>query len=96
VSSWRALAAAQAGGFYLRFVTMLINDAIYQLDESLKLLPAVRESRQPPAAVSSPSNKACSLHSAAAARCFLCDGIGERFSTCRDSQPTRCIARLVR
>ena len=59
----------QSGGFYLRFVNMLINDAIYQarhgcsvtvrasrlltpsmhpnphsqLDESLKLLPAVRE-----------------------------------------------------
>jgi hypothetical protein len=29
-ASWRALAAAQAGGFYLRFVNMLINDAIYQ------------------------------------------------------------------
>ena len=42
-AAWRALAAAQAGGFYLRFVNMLINDAIYQLDESLKLLPAVRE-----------------------------------------------------
>ena len=63
-----ALWQKQSGGFYLRFVNMLINDAIYQarrgcsrrqgitvadvcmhpsphsqLDESLKLLPAVRE-----------------------------------------------------
>ncbi len=42
-AAWRSLAAREAGGFYLRFVNMLINDAIYQLDEALKLIPAVRE-----------------------------------------------------
>ena len=42
-ATWRALAASTAGDFYLRFVNMLINDAIYQLAEAMKLLPEVRE-----------------------------------------------------
>lgn len=41
--AWRSLAASTGGEFYLRFVNMLINDAIYQLAEAMKLLPEVRE-----------------------------------------------------
>ena len=42
-AAWRSLAASTGGEFYLRFVNMLINDAIYQLAEAMKLLPEVRE-----------------------------------------------------
>jgi ubiquitin conjugation factor E4 B len=41
--SWKAVAAATTEGFYLKFLNMLVNDAIYLLDEALKKLPEVRE-----------------------------------------------------
>mmetsp|Transcript_6829 Transcript_6829/g.17454 ORF Transcript_6829/g.17454 Transcript_6829/m.17454 type:complete len:842 (+) Transcript_6829:170-2695(+) len=40
---WKLLADAEAEGFYLRFVNMLVNDAIYLLDEGMKKLPEVRQ-----------------------------------------------------
>ncbi|UPR03194.1 ubiquitin conjugation factor E4 [Chloropicon primus] len=42
-ANWKALANEQADGFYLKFVNMLVNDAIYLLDEGMKKLPEVRE-----------------------------------------------------
>ena len=35
--------ASSDPGFYIRFINMLINDAIYLLDESLKKLPEIKE-----------------------------------------------------
>jgi len=40
---WKSLAESQASGFYLKFVNMLVNDAIYLLDEGMKKLPEVRQ-----------------------------------------------------
>jgi ubiquitin conjugation factor E4 B len=41
--NWKRLANEQAGAFYLKFVNMLVNDAIYLLDEGMKKLPEVRQ-----------------------------------------------------
>ena len=41
--AWKSVAAATTEGFYLKFLNMLVNDAIYLLDEALKKLPEVRE-----------------------------------------------------
>lgn len=40
---WCRVALQEEGSFYLKFLNMLINDAIYLLDESVKKLPEVRE-----------------------------------------------------
>ena len=41
-NAWSAL-AKNDGAFYVRFLNMLINDAIWLLDESMKKLPELRE-----------------------------------------------------
>ena len=41
-AAWSAL-ATNDGAFYVRFLNMLINDAIWLLDESMKKLPELRE-----------------------------------------------------
>ena len=41
-AAWSAL-ARNDGAFYVRFLNMLINDAIWLLDESMKKLPELRE-----------------------------------------------------
>ena len=41
--NWKAFAEKEAEGFYLKFVNMLVNDAIYLLDEGMKKLPEVRQ-----------------------------------------------------
>ena len=41
-AAWSALAKSD-GAFYVRFLNMLINDAIWLLDESMKKLPELRE-----------------------------------------------------
>ena len=40
--SWKTLAEADIP-FYIRFINMLVNDAIFLLDDSLKALPEVRQ-----------------------------------------------------
>ncbi|GBG72537.1 hypothetical protein CBR_g12108 [Chara braunii] len=41
--SWKKVAKTEERGFYLRFLNMLVNDAIYLLDESLNKLPELRD-----------------------------------------------------
>ena len=41
--SWKKLSNAEADRFYLKFLNMLVNDAIYLLDEGMKRLPEVRQ-----------------------------------------------------
>eukprot|EP00963_Diacronema_lutheri_P009923 scaffold938_cov334-Pavlova_lutheri.AAC.43 len=43
---WCRVALEREGSFYLKFLNMLINDAIYLLDESVKKLPEVRQTLQ--------------------------------------------------
>eukprot|EP00898_Chlorokybus_atmophyticus_P007588 jgi/Chlat1/7830/Chrsp66S00575 len=40
---WKQVAADNSGGFYVRFLNMLVNDGIYLLDESLKNLPKLKD-----------------------------------------------------
>jgi len=39
-------ASQEDPGFYIRFINMLVNDAIYLLDESLKKLPEIKETEE--------------------------------------------------
>lgn len=41
-ATWKAFAAREAEGLYLRFCNMMINDCIHLLDEALKKLPEIR------------------------------------------------------
>ncbi|KAI5062089.1 hypothetical protein GOP47_0022628 [Adiantum capillus-veneris] len=42
-NAWKMVAAQEEKGFYLRFLNLLINDSIFLLDESLKLIPELKE-----------------------------------------------------
>lgn len=41
-AAWIRMAAAEGRGFYLKFVSLLINDSIYLLDDSLEKIPKLR------------------------------------------------------
>ncbi|CAM6081526.1 unnamed protein product [Calypogeia fissa] len=41
-SCWKQIAVTEERGAYLKFLNLLINDSIFLLDESLKLLPEVK------------------------------------------------------
>ncbi|KAH7424550.1 hypothetical protein KP509_11G013400 [Ceratopteris richardii] len=42
-NAWKMVAVKEEKGFYLRFLNLLINDSIFLLDESLKLIPELKE-----------------------------------------------------
>lgn len=45
-AAWQRFAVAEEKGFYLRFINMLANDAIYLLDEALRTIPELKETEE--------------------------------------------------
>jgi ubiquitin conjugation factor E4 B len=45
-AAWKRFAVQEEKGFYLRFVNMLANDAIYLLDEALRMIPELKETEE--------------------------------------------------
>lgn len=45
-AAWQRFAVTEEKGFYLRFINMLANDAIYLLDEALRTIPDLKETEE--------------------------------------------------